>query len=59
MFVLFEITAIKSFLLGIPESLGVLVFGLGLAAAAILTRRVFARAEAARTVDDLDEKVTR
>jgi hypothetical protein len=49
MFVFFEIRAIETFLLGIPESLGLLVFGLGLTAAAVFVRWFLSRNEIGKT----------
>lgn len=50
---------ITSFLVGIPESLGLLAFGLVLSATAIFIRWLFARAEAAKDEKELDKKLTR
>ena len=58
MLILFEImdfAAMKVLLAGMPESLGLLVFGLGLVIVAVLIRRVLKRGHS----DVQDEKVTK
>ena len=45
----FEIPTIKALLLGIPESLGLLVFGIGLTAAAVFVRWLLGRNEIGET----------
>lgn len=49
------LASVKLFVAGIPESLGVLVFGIGLVGMAVLVRSLMARGETERT----NEKVTK
>lgn len=42
------IGAVKPILLGIPESAGLLAFGIGLALAAVIIRKVLNKADAAK-----------
>ena len=59
MFGLFQVTAFKTLLVGIPESIGLLAFGLGLTAAAVFGRWLMERGETAKGEKDLDQKLTR
>ena len=49
LFEIFNLAAIETLLVGIPESAGLLVFGIGLTAAAVLIRRVLGRRNAEKT----------
>ena len=56
MFVVVEIlnlATIKTLLVGIPESIGLLAFGIGLVAAAIVIRRLLGRGDAEKTEEKL------
>jgi hypothetical protein len=60
MFVLIEIadfTAIGALVMGVPESIGLLVFGVGLTTTAILIRRFLGRGDAEKTGDDRRSKL--
>jgi hypothetical protein len=59
MLVVLEIKTLEAFLLGVPESIGLLAFGLGLTGAAVLLRWLLSRAEAAKNEKELDEELTR
>ena len=60
MFGLFQVTAVKTLLVGIPESVGLLAFGLGLTAAAVFGRWLMERGETgAKGEKELEEKLTR
>lgn len=54
-----EISTIQAFLLGIPESVGLLAFGIGLVTAAVVVRWLLGRNEAAKAEERLDEEPTR
>jgi len=59
MFILFTITdlaAIEMLLISIPESLGLLAFGVGLVAAAVIGRWLLARGEEARDKKEITKK---
>lgn len=49
MFSFIQVATISSFLLGIPESLGLLIFGIGLASTAVFIRWLFGRNELGKT----------
>lgn len=58
MLILFETTGFATFkmlLAGIPESLGLLAFGIGLVIIAVMIRRLLRRGDAQRT----DEKISK
>lgn len=60
MLVLIEIThfaAIEPLLFGIPESVGLLAFGVGLTVAAIIIRWFLGRGDVDKTEDDRRKKV--
>lgn len=60
MLVLIEITyfaAIEPLLFGIPESVGLLAFGVGLTATAVIIRWFLGRDDAEQTEDDRRKKV--
>lgn len=60
MLVLIEITyiaAIEPLLFGIPESVGLLAFGIGLTATAVIIRWVLGRGDVEKTEDDRRTKV--
>lgn len=59
MFVLFEITdigAAETLLVSLPDSLGVLAFGIILILAAVLTRSVLARGDEHRNNSEITKK---
>jgi uncharacterized membrane protein YidH (DUF202 family) len=49
MFNFFEIATFRTFLLGIPESVGLLAFGIGLTATAVFIRWFLGRNEIGKT----------
>ncbi len=49
LFEIFNLAAIETLLVGIPESVGLLVFGIGLTAAAVLIRRLLGRRNVEKT----------
>lgn len=58
--VLFEIlnlAAIRTLLVGIPESIGLLVFGIGLVLTAVLIRRLLGRGSEEKAEEKLGKKV--
>lgn len=48
-----DIATIKTLLVGIPESIGLLIFGIGLAATAILIRWLLGRDDTEKTEEEL------
>ena len=52
---IFDLAALETLFIGVPESVGLLVFGVGLVGVAILIRRFMARGETRSS----DEKIGR
>ena len=52
-----EIAAFETLLVSIPESAGLLAFGIGLVMIAVFIRRQMAKAEIAKTEEKLGKKV--
>ncbi len=57
LFEIFNLAAIKTVLVGIPESIGLLVFGIGLVVTVVLIRRLLGRAPEEKTEEKLGKKV--
>ena len=49
-------TTMKIFLAGIPESLGLLAFGIGLVGLAVLIRRIIGRGETGKRKEGVTQK---
>ncbi len=54
---IFNFAAIETLLVGIPESAGLLVFGIGLVLTAVLIRRLLGRSSQPKTEEKLGKKV--
>ena len=52
-----DLAAFRTLLVGIPESVGLLVFGIGLVATAVLIRRMLGRADEVKTEQKIGKKV--
>ena len=55
---IFNLAAIKSLIIGIPEAVGLLVFGLGLVVIAVLLRRRLGRNNDEQSCEALTNEVT-
>ena len=53
---IFDLAALETLFVGIPESVGLLVFGIGLVGLVILIRRFMGRGETRTTDDNLGRK---